>query len=137
MSGLLPMVFVLAQVVLGEHESRAAAPSPDRVEIVVFSDFTCPFCAQFAKPIHQLQAKGVDGIPTTVRFKHFPLEMHPEARLAYQAALAAGEQSKFWEMHDLLFVNGRRMDGLTDLLTLTESVEAALVEPKLNQPRRR
>jgi protein-disulfide isomerase len=43
--------------------------------------------------------------PTQVRFafKHYPLPMHKESPLAHEAALAAGEQGKFWEMHDLLF----------------------------------
>src|SRR5262249_61330967 len=37
--------------------------------------------------------------------RHFPLNIHPAARLAHQAALAAARQGKFWEMHDLLFAN--------------------------------
>jgi len=43
--------------------------------------------------------------PTQVRFafKHYPLPMHKESPLAHEAALAAGDQGKFWEMHDLLF----------------------------------
>ena len=43
--------------------------------------------------------------PTQVRFafKHYPLPMHKESPLAHEAALAAGEQGKFWEMYDLLF----------------------------------
>ena len=36
-------------------------------------------------------------------FRAFPLDFHPEAEIAAEAALAAGEQGKFWEMHDLLF----------------------------------
>ena len=75
------------------------------VEVVVYSDFQCPFCKQFAQPIRELQAKGVEGVPTKVTFKNFPLPFHSDAQLAHQAALAAGEQGKFWEMHDLLFAN--------------------------------
>jgi protein-disulfide isomerase len=43
--------------------------------------------------------------PTQVRFafKHYPLPMHKESPLAHEAALAAADQGKFWEMHDLLF----------------------------------
>jgi protein-disulfide isomerase len=36
-------------------------------------------------------------------FKHYPLPFHKDAPLAHEAALAAGDQGKFWEMHDLLF----------------------------------
>ena len=38
-------------------------------------------------------------------WKNFPLPMHDNARLAAEAALAAGDQGKFWEMHDLMFQN--------------------------------
>src|SRR5262249_29821716 len=56
------------------------------------------------------QTKGVDGVEPHVTFKHFPLVIHPKARLAHQAAQAAAEQGKFWEMHDLLFANQRRVE---------------------------
>src|SRR5260370_40315126 len=85
----------------------ASAPYPpvDPGEVILFSDFQCPFCRQFAQPIRELQTQGVPGIRTTVAFKHFPLSFHPDSQLAHQAVLAAGEQGKFWEMHDLLFAN--------------------------------
>ena len=47
------------------------------------------------------------ALKLNVTFKHFPLSIHPAAQLAHQAALAAKEQGKFWEMHDLLFANPR------------------------------
>ena len=81
-----------------------AAPLPP-VEIVLYSDFQCPFCQQFAQPIREVQAKGIDGVKATVTFKHFPLSIHINAPLAHQAAMAAKAQGKFWEMHDVLFAN--------------------------------
>ncbi|HXJ44022.1 MAG TPA: DsbA family protein, partial [Bryobacteraceae bacterium] len=71
----------------------------------MFSDFQCPYCRQFAQPIRELMAQGVDGARTTVTFKNFPLGFHADAQLSAQAALAAKEQGKFWEMHDLIFSN--------------------------------
>lgn len=87
-----------------------AQPAPTRprahVEVVLYSDFQCPFCAAFARSFRELQAKGVEGVETSVSFKHFPLDaLHPAAQLAHMASLAAGEQGKFWEMHDLLFAD--------------------------------
>jgi protein-disulfide isomerase len=85
---------------------RPAAP----VEVVVYSDFQCPYCRLFSQTFRELQTKGVDGGRTTFVFRNFPLGIHPKARLAHQAAVAAAEQGKFWEMHDLLFANQQRAD---------------------------
>lgn len=105
MTRYLSILAIAARLAAGERQIPASPAPTDRLEIVVFSDFQCPFCGQFAQPIRELQAKGVEGVRTTVTFKNFPLSFHPYAQLAHQAALAAGEQGKFWEMHDLLFVN--------------------------------
>src|SRR5947208_1165791 len=104
MTPLLQTLIVASQLAAAQHKPVIPAP-PDRVEIVLYSDFQCPFCAQFAPVVRELQAKGVDGVRTTVHFKNFPLVIHPNAQLAHQAAMAAKEQGKFWEMHDLLFAN--------------------------------
>jgi protein-disulfide isomerase len=87
---------------------RTVKASPRNVEIVLFSDFQCPFCAQLAGPVRTLQTTPMDDVTVTITFKHFPLGIHPNAPLAHQAALAAAEQNKFWEMHDLLFANRQR-----------------------------
>ena len=42
-------------------------------------------------------------------FRQFPLPFHGDARLAAQAALAAHQQGKFWEFHDLLFANQKAL----------------------------
>lgn len=105
MTSFLLICIALIQLTSGAQKLPSAVVAPDRVEIVLFSDFQCPFCAQVAQPIRDLQSRGVEGIQTTVQFKHFPLSIHPAALLTHQAALAAGEQGKFWEMHDLLFAN--------------------------------
>ena len=84
------------------------APLPP-VDIVLYSDFQCPFCQQFAQPVRELLSKGIDGVKTIVTFKHFPLSIHPNAQIAHQASIAAKAQGKFWEMHDLLFANQQRV----------------------------
>ncbi len=99
------LTVIAAQIHAADPQPAATYTPFPRVEVVLYSDFQCPFCGQFAQAFRELQSKGVDGVPTTVRFKHFPLSFHPFAQLAHQAALAAGEQGKFWEMHDLLFAS--------------------------------
>jgi len=55
-------------------------------------------------------------------FKHFPLSFHKDSLLAHQAALAAGEQGKFWEMHDLLFANQSHLKR-DDLLRMSQQLD--------------
>jgi protein-disulfide isomerase len=87
------------QIDLRSAPTRGPATAP--VSLVEFSDFECPYCAMAAPVVKQLLA----AYPAQVRFafKHYPLPMHKESPLAHEAALAAGEQGKFWEMHDALF----------------------------------
>jgi len=107
----LAIVFLAAQLVAPVDASMtatattAAATATATVDILLFSDFQCPFCAQLSGPIRELQRTPPAGFDVRVRFMHFPLGIHPNAPLAHQAALAAAEQHKFWEMHDLLFAN--------------------------------
>ena len=101
MSGLLA-VLIAAQVAAG-------APTAPVIDVVVYSDFQCPFCRQFAPPSRELERKGVDGVTTRVTFTHFPLAFHKQAPLAHQAAEAARAQGRFWEMHDLLFNHQQRL----------------------------
>jgi len=82
-------------------------PSDARITIVEFSDFECPYCSVAVKEVEAIQAAYPKDIKLI--YKHFPLSMHPHAPLAAQAAMAAQSQGKFWEMHDLLFANFRRL----------------------------
>ena len=91
-----------AQQINLEH-SPTKGPATAPVSLVELSDFECPYCAEAAPIAQQL----VSAYPTQVRlaFKQYPLPMHKKSPLAHEAALAAGEQGKFWEMHDLLFAD--------------------------------
>ena len=76
------------------------------VEVTEYSDFECPFCASFATvqmPVirEQLIATG----KVRWRFRDFPLPTHQYSRYAALAAQCAGEQGKFWEMHDQMFTH--------------------------------
>lgn len=75
------------------------------VRMVVFSDFQCPYCGQFAlqmKP--QLQANQVADGTLHIAFYDFPLGGgHRHSFTASRAARCAGDQGKYWEYHDLLY----------------------------------
>jgi protein-disulfide isomerase len=86
-------------------------PQDARVTIVEFSDFQCPYCAQARGLVDQVLA----AYPKDVNFayKNLPLPMHPNAEPAARAALAAGKQGKFWEMHDELFKHSSDLSPAT------------------------
>lgn len=102
--------------------SIAAQAQTPEVTIQVFSDFQCPYCRMFATAVREMESKGVEGVTTKVEFKNFPLSFHPSAQLAAQAAMAAREQGKFWEMHDLLFANQNAL-GREALLKYAHSLK--------------
>lgn len=88
--------------------SAMKGPKDAKVTIVKFSDYQCPFCAQAAPLVDQMLAT----YPKDVNFvyKQFPLTtIHPQAMGASKAAIAAGKQGKFWEMHALIFENMRQL----------------------------
>lgn len=72
-----------------------------KVTVIEYSDFECPACAAAAPIMKDLLA----GYGDDVRFvyRHFPLPSHKNSEAAAYAAEAAGEQGKFFEMHDALF----------------------------------
>ena len=74
------------------------------VTLVEFSDYQCPFCQRFfATTLPALKKDYIDTGKLRFVYRDFPLEMHPHAREAAVAAHCAGEQGKYWEMHDALF----------------------------------
>lgn len=75
---------------------------PDAVlTIIEYGDFECPACGQAFG--HMQRARRQLGDRLRIVFRHFPLDRHPHAALAAEAAEAAGAQGRFWEMHDMLF----------------------------------
>jgi protein-disulfide isomerase len=73
------------------------------VTIVEFSDFQCPFCARVEPTLDRL----LDEYKGRIRivWRNLPLPFHDKAKGAAIAAMAAGGQGKFWEMHKLLIEN--------------------------------
>jgi protein-disulfide isomerase len=84
--------------------SPVTGPPNAPVTLVEFSDFQCPFCYKAVAQLNDI----LKAYPTQVKliFKQFPLvDSHPEAAISASAALAAQQQGKFWQMHDLMFAN--------------------------------
>ena len=89
--------------------SFTKGPDNAKVKIYEFSDFQCPYCDRGANSINEVVERYGDKVQ--VVFKAYPLPMHAEAEPAHRAAIAAGKQGKFWEMHDMLFSNQKAFRG--------------------------
>src|SRR3990167_8426579 len=72
--------------------------------LIEYGDFQCPACATFYSIVKQLKEEYKNDLLFV--FRDFPLtNIHRNALLSSQAAYAANKQGKYWEMHDLLYVN--------------------------------
>jgi len=116
--------------------SNAPSQGPESapVTLVEFSDFRCPFCARALPSVQQLIKANHQNVRLV--FKNFPLDSHPDSRLAHMAALAAGEQGKFWDMHDLIFAHQKTLKP-TDLPGLASqlSLDMSQFRKDLDNPR--
>jgi len=92
---------------------RMRGPQGAPVTLVEFGDYQCPSCGYYAPIVLEVLKR----YPQQVRleFHHFPLVgIHQWAMPAALAAEAAGEQGKFWEMHDLLYENQEKWSKSTN-----------------------
>ncbi len=84
-------------------------PKSALVTLVEYGDYECPHCGE-AYPITKEIQRQL-GNQLRFVFRNFPLTtIHPHAQHAAEAAEAAAEQGKFWEMHDHLFENQQALD---------------------------
>lgn len=74
------------------------------ISIEEFGDYQCPPCGALHPILKTLKSEYGDRIQ--IDFRHFPLtQIHNHALEASYAAVAAGLQGKFLEMHNLLYEN--------------------------------
>jgi len=99
-----PPRYTVATAAIDPVRGNASAP----ITIVEFSDYQCPFCARVNPTLEQVRKTYGDKVK--IIFKDFPLPNHPQAPKASEAAHCAGEQGKYWELHDLMFANQRALN---------------------------
>jgi protein-disulfide isomerase len=76
-------------------------PHDAPVTLVEYGDYQCPYCGQAEVAIREVLVEFGDELRYV--WRHLPLnDVHEHAQMAAEAAEAAGEQGRFWEMHDLL-----------------------------------
>jgi protein-disulfide isomerase len=87
----------------GAPNPYTRGPATAKVTVEEFSDFQCPACGNFDPGLRRVLNDYGDRVHFI--FRHFPLQMHKYAFIAARAAEAAGQQGKFWEMHDMIYDN--------------------------------
>ena len=107
--------------------SRIAGDSTAKVWLVEVSDFQCPFCARFHDETYkEIQRDYVATGRIRLAYVNFPLPMHEHAWPAAEAALCAGAQGRFWEMHDALFQSQTVWSGRTSVVPLFDTLAKAV-----------
>ena len=92
-------------VEIGKSYVKGKANAP--VTIFEFSEFQCPFCSRGFATMNKIAEEYGDKVRFVFKSKLLP--SHSKAPLAHNAALAAGDQGKFWEMHDKIFANQKEI----------------------------
>ena len=81
--------------------------------VIEVSDFQCPYCKQWHDQTYKkLRDEYVSTGKIRLAYVNFPLAQHAHAGPAAEAAMCAGAQGKFWEMHDALFTSQDKWAGL-------------------------
>ena len=94
-------VLVDLAVSVDPERDHTRGPASALVTVVEYGDFECPYCGQAEPAVRELLAGHGD---VQYVWRHLPLsDVHPHAQLAAEAAEAAADQGKFWEMYDTLF----------------------------------
>jgi Na+/H+ antiporter NhaA len=100
------------------ERDHTRGPADASVTLVEYGDFQCPYCGRAEPVVRQLLGDA------DLRFvwRHLPLsDVHPQAKMAAEAAEAAAAQGAFWQMHDLLLDHQDKL-RLMDLLRYAEEL---------------
>jgi protein-disulfide isomerase len=102
-----------------------------QVVVIDFSDYECPFCKKFYTNIFpEFKKEFLDTKKVKYVYRDFPLNIHPKAKIAAQAAECARDQYKYWEMHGLLY---DKQSEWSDSEDLKETLISYAVELRLNK----
>jgi len=86
------------------HGENFRGNSGARVALIEYADFECPYCGEYErKTFPQILSDYIQTGKVKLFYRDLPLPMHARALPAARAARCAGEQGKYWEMHDSLF----------------------------------
>lgn len=101
---------------ISEKDNVRGNPAAN-VVVIEYGDFQCPACGAYHPLLQQVEKDMGDKVAFV--FRHFPLSsIHPNAEIGSRATEAAGEQGKFWEMHDMLYEKQAEWSTSADARTI-------------------
>ena len=107
------MAFKKDDVIIIEPKEMFVGNIDAPVTLIEFGEYESEECAKVNEVVKQLLEEYEGKI--RFQFRHFPLTLiHQRSLKASESAVAAGQEGKFWEMHNVLFANRRNL-GTTSL----------------------
>jgi protein-disulfide isomerase len=95
-------------VPVSDDRDHIQGPADAQATLVEYGDYECPYCGAAYPIVKEVQDRMGDSLRFI--FRNFPISTsHPHAEQAAEAAEAGAAQGRFWEMHDLLFENQKRL----------------------------
>ena len=95
--------------------SRIQGSPSAKLWVIEVSDFQCPYCKEWHDATYQMVLNDyVKTGKVRMAYVNFPLSIHAHAHQAAIAAMCAGAQDKFWQMHDALFASQSKWEGDAD-----------------------
>ncbi len=99
---------------INRRSANTYGPTDAPVTIIEFSDFACPFCRDSYAGLKALRLKYPDSV--RIIYRDYPL--HDTSIFLALAARCAGEQGRFWQMHDIFFEHQERLQVSVEDLEL-------------------
>jgi protein-disulfide isomerase len=91
-----------------EDRDHIQGPPAAAVTLVEYGDYECPYCGAAYPIIKEVQSRLGERLRFV--FRNFPITTsHPHAEQAAETAESAAAQGRFWQMHDLLYENQKRL----------------------------
>jgi protein-disulfide isomerase len=83
-------------------EDHVDGPERAELELVMYGDFQCPYCAAAYPIIRRIRDQMAGRL--MFAYRHYPIrDTHPDAQRAAEASEAAADQGAFWQMHDRMY----------------------------------
>lgn len=107
--------------------SRIQGLPSAKLWVIEVSDFQCPYCKEWHDATYQMLLDSyVKTGKIRMAYVNFPLSIHAHAHQAAVAAMCAGAQNKFWQMHDALFASQAKWEAVKDPAATFDSLATSV-----------